>query len=72
VFDSQKRHKNYKNPLNGSLHTSRGLRSCRSLADWGMVSAIWTLVVNPDGTTSAWNKNKTKVLHSHGPPARAA
>jgi hypothetical protein len=33
---------------------------------WG-----WTRVVNPDGTTSAWNKNKTKVLHSHGPPARA-
>jgi hypothetical protein len=31
----------------------------------------WTLVVNPDGTTTAWNKNKTKVLHSHGPPARA-
>ena len=33
---------------------------------WG-----WTLVLNPDGTTTAWNKNKTKVLHSHGPPARA-
>ena len=33
---------------------------------WG-----WTLVVNPDGTTTAWNKTKTKVLHSHGPPARA-
>jgi hypothetical protein len=33
---------------------------------WG-----WTLVLNPDGTTSAWNKDKTKVLHSHGPPARA-
>jgi hypothetical protein len=33
---------------------------------WG-----WTLVVNPDGTTSAWNKTKTKVLHSHGPPAQA-
>jgi hypothetical protein len=32
---------------------------------WG-----WTLVLNPDGTTTAWNKNKTKVLHSHGPPAR--
>ncbi len=32
---------------------------------WG-----WVLVVNPDGTTSAWNKNKTKVLHSHGPPVR--
>ena len=32
---------------------------------WG-----WTLVLNPDGTTTAWNKDKTKVLHSHGPPAR--
>jgi hypothetical protein len=31
----------------------------------------WTLVVNPDGTTTAWNKDKTKVLHSHGPPVRA-
>ncbi len=33
---------------------------------WG-----WTLVVNPDGTTTAWNKDRTKVLHSHSPPARA-
>jgi hypothetical protein len=33
---------------------------------WG-----WTLVLNPDGTTTAWNKDKTKVRHSHGPPARA-
>ncbi len=33
---------------------------------WG-----WTLVQNPDGTTTAWNKDRTKVLHSHGPPARA-
>jgi hypothetical protein len=32
---------------------------------WG-----WTLVVNPDGTTTAWNKDKTKVLHSYGPPVR--
>ena len=30
---------------------------------WG-----WTVVLNPDGTTSAWNKDKTKVLHSHSPP----
>jgi hypothetical protein len=30
---------------------------------WG-----WTLVLNPDGTTTAWNKDK--VLHSHGPPVR--
>src|SRR5277367_1105709 len=33
---------------------------------WG-----WTLVLNPDGTTTAWNKDKTKVLHSHSPPAKA-
>jgi hypothetical protein len=32
---------------------------------WG-----WTLVLNPDGTTTAWNKDKTKMLHSHGPPVR--
>ena len=32
---------------------------------WG-----WTLVLNPDGTTTAWNTDKTKVLHSHGPPVR--
>jgi Domain of unknown function (DUF222)/HNH endonuclease len=32
---------------------------------WG-----WTLVLNPDGTTTAWNKDRTKVLHSHDPPAR--
>jgi hypothetical protein len=28
----------------------------------------WTLIVNPDGTTTAWSKDKTKDLHSHGPP----
>ena len=33
---------------------------------WG-----WTLVLNADGTTTAWNKDRTKVLHSHGPPARS-
>ena len=32
---------------------------------WG-----WTLVLNPDGTTTAWNKDKTKVLYSHGPTVR--
>jgi hypothetical protein len=31
----------------------------------------WILVLKPDGTTTAWSKDKTKVLHSHGPPARA-
>jgi hypothetical protein len=33
---------------------------------WG-----WTLALNPDGTTTAWNPGKTKVLHSHSPPATA-
>jgi hypothetical protein len=33
---------------------------------WG-----WTLILHPDGTTTAWNRNRTKVLHSHSPPARA-
>jgi hypothetical protein len=32
---------------------------------WG-----WTVVLNPDGTTTAWNKDRTKVLHSHSPPAQ--
>jgi hypothetical protein len=32
---------------------------------WG-----WTVVLNPDGTTTAWNKDKTKIIHSHSPPAR--
>jgi Domain of unknown function (DUF222) len=35
---------------------------------WG-----WAVVLNPDGTTTAWNKGKTKILHSHSrnhsPPA---
>jgi len=31
----------------------------------------WTLARNPDGTTSAWNRDRTKVLRSHSPPARA-
>ena len=30
----------------------------------------WMVVLNPDGTTTAWNPDKTKILHSHSPPAR--
>jgi hypothetical protein len=34
----------------------------------------WTVVLNPDGSTTAWNKDRTKTLHSHSrnysPPAR--
>jgi hypothetical protein len=33
---------------------------------WG-----WTLIMNPDGTTTAWNPDRTKILYSHGPPAHA-
>ncbi|HTX29557.1 MAG TPA: DUF222 domain-containing protein [Streptosporangiaceae bacterium] len=32
---------------------------------WG-----WTLILHPDGTTTAWNRDKTKVLRSHSPPSR--
>jgi hypothetical protein len=32
---------------------------------WG-----WRLILNPDGTTTARSPDGTKVLHSHGPPAR--
>ena len=28
----------------------------------------WTVVLNPDGTTTAYSPDKTKILHSHGPP----
>jgi hypothetical protein len=31
----------------------------------------WTLIRHPDGTTTAWNRDRTKVLRSHSPPARA-
>ena len=32
---------------------------------WG-----WKLILNPDGTTTAWSPDGAKVLHSHGPPPR--
>jgi hypothetical protein len=34
---------------------------------WG-----WVLVLNKDGTTTAWNPDRTKVLHSHSPPTARA
>jgi hypothetical protein len=52
-------------------HTS--VRDCVLLCAFHHQVAIhrwgWTLVLNRDGTTTAWNKDKMKVLHSHGPPA---
>jgi uncharacterized protein DUF222 len=51
------------------------LKDCVLLCDYHHQVMIhrrgWTLVVNQDGTTTAWNKDRSKVLHSHGPPARA-
>ena len=51
------------------------LKDCVLLCSFHHQVAIhrqgWTLVLNPDGTTTAWNKDKSKVLHSHGPPAQA-
>ena len=61
-----------KHKANGG-HTS--LKECVLLCSFHHQVVIhrwgWTLVLNPDGTTTAWSKDKTKVLHSHGPPARA-
>jgi hypothetical protein len=34
---------------------------------WG-----WEIVLNPDGTVIATSPDRTRVLHSHSPPARAA
>jgi Domain of unknown function (DUF222) len=34
---------------------------------WG-----WTVVLNPDGTTTATSPDKTTILHSHGPPSARA
>ena len=34
---------------------------------WG-----WTLVLNKDGTTTAWNPDRTKILRSHSPPTTRA
>ena len=66
----QVHHVNHK--ANGG-HTS--LKDCVLLCSYHHLIVIhrwgWTLVLNPDGTTSAWNPDRTKVLHSHGPPARA-
>ncbi len=61
-----------------TTHKSRGgktsLKDCVLLCHFHHQVVIdklgWTLVVNPDGTTTAWNKDHTKTLHSHGPPVR--
>jgi hypothetical protein len=60
-------------------HKSRGgktsLKNCILLCSYHHQVVIhrmgWTLVLNSDGTTTAWNRDRTKVIHSHSPPARA-
>ena len=34
-----------------------------AIHQWG-----WTVVLNTDGTTTAYSPDRTKILHSHGPP----
>jgi len=34
-----------------------------AIHQWG-----WTVVLNPDGTTTAYSPGRTQTLHSHGPP----
>jgi hypothetical protein len=60
-------------------HKARGgktsLKDCILLCAFHHLVMIhregWTLILNPDGTTMAWNRDRTKVLRSHSPPARA-
>jgi hypothetical protein len=60
--------------LPSAWRISHSARDCVLLCSFHHQIAIhrwgWTLVLNPDSTTTAWNKEKTKVLHSHGPPVR--
>jgi hypothetical protein len=61
-------------------HKARGgktsVQDCVLLCPFHHLIAIhqwgWTLALNGDGTTTAWNKERTKVLYSHGPPTARA
>ena len=61
------------------VHLSKGgktsVKNCILLCHYHHQVVIhrlgWTLVLNPDGTTTAWNPDRTKVIRSHSPPARA-
>jgi hypothetical protein len=37
-----------------------------AIHQWG-----WTVILNPDGTTTAGSPDGTKILHSHSPPSHA-
>jgi hypothetical protein len=61
-------------------HKARGgktsVKDCVLLCAFHHLVAIhrwgWTLALNGDGTTMAWNKDHTKVLRSHSPPTARA
>jgi hypothetical protein len=61
-------------------HKARGgktsVKDCVLLCTFHHLVAIhrwgWTLALNGDGTTTAWNKDRTQVLHSHAPPTTRA
>ncbi len=50
------------------------VKNCALLCSFHHLVAVhrwgWTLILNPDGTTTAYSPDGTKVLHSHGPPPR--
>ena len=50
------------------------VKECALLCSFHHLVAVhrwgWKLIVNLDGTTTAWSPDRSKVLHSHGPPSR--
>jgi hypothetical protein len=50
------------------------VKNCALLCSFHHLVAVhrwgWKLILNPDGTTTAYSPDGTKVLHSHGPPPR--
>jgi len=57
--------------LNEALQAWHAKAESKAVIDYGFHITITDLAAAPDGTTSAWNRDRTKVLHSHSPPARA-
>ncbi len=51
------------------------VKNCALLCSFHHLVAVhrwgWTLILNPDGTTTAYSPDGTKVLHSHSPPPPA-
>jgi hypothetical protein len=69
-------------PVKAIVHVS--LAELRAMDGDSVLQQQWVTVVQAQwaahragasaggsGTTTAWNKDRTKILHSHSPPARA-